>query len=408
MEEIRSEDKAQIPESFSKNEILFDNISSRYQDNQRKNPAAYLVFTISVAILSIALLLADILFGARRSESISSMSDLLSTVLAVENIEGSNEATNGASHVNAALLFPSREILDSAKDDVDTKKDEQSDIVGSESSEPKSDEKAAEEDSEKKYPILKLDLSGSDLGSEYISNETGYSPNIKALLERESGITTEDLERSPVVLIIHTHGTESYADEGKDNYIYDGGDISRSSDKEKNVVAIGKIIAEVLNENGINTLHCEIMHDEESYEESYSRAAKTIKSYISKYPTIKYVFDVHRDAILKPDGTLVGTACNIGGESVAQVMAVVGSDYKGANFPDWEDHLALALKLRDSLNSKYSNICRPVYLRGAAYNEQYAEGSLLLEIGSSGNTLTEAKKAAKLVAEALAEMIKGK
>ena len=140
--------------------------------------------------------------------------------------------------------------------------------------------------------------------------------------------------------------------EGTDYYIDGEGDIARTSDTSKNVVYIGKVMADILNAEGIKTLHCEIMHDEESYQDSYSRAADTIKSYIAKYPSIKYVFDVHRDAIMKSDGSLVKAATEIDGESVAQVMTVVGSNYKGADFHDWEEHLSIALKLKNELDKK--------------------------------------------------------
>ncbi|MBQ8208521.1 MAG: stage II sporulation protein P [Clostridia bacterium] len=259
-----------------------------------------------------------------------------------------------------------------------------------------------------KYPIIEMDLSQNRLGEYYIGNETGYDPDIKELLKSEDSIPVfaEADSDLPIVLIIHTHGTESYMEEGKSYYADDGSDISRTEDTDKNVVHIGSLMADILNSEGINTLHCEIMHDKDSYQDSYTRAAETIREYLAKYPSIKYVFDVHRDAILKSDGSLVSAVTEIDGESVAQVMTVVGSNYKGANFPDWEKHLSLALKLKSKLDESYESLSRPVYLRGAAYNQQYTPGSLLLEIGTSGNTLAEAERAGEIVAKALAELIK--
>ncbi|MEE0968019.1 MAG: stage II sporulation protein P [Clostridia bacterium] len=267
------------------------------------------------------------------------------------------------------------------------------------------------EEQGKKYPIVSMDLAHSVSDKYYIGNETGYTPNVKALLSKESVIPTfSEIKdnKEPLVLIMHTHGTEAYSEDGKDYYFDNGGELWRTHDKEKNVVAIGKLMAEILNREGINTLHCEIMHDKESYQDSYNRAAETIREYLVKYPTIEYVFDVHRDAILKSDGTLVKAVSDIDGRPTAQVMTVVGSNYKGANFSDWEDHLSLALKLKENLEKKGQDISRPVYLRGAAYNQQYTKGSLLLEIGTSGNTFEEARNAGELVALALADIIKGK
>ena len=69
--------------------------------------------------------------------------------------------------------------------------------------------------------------------------------------------------------------------------------------------------------------------------------------------------------------------------------------------------MVLALQLREKLNGTYKNLGRPVCLRTSLYNQNLAPHALLLEIGTSGNSLSEAKKAAVLTAEALADIIKG-
>ena len=105
-------------------------------------------------------------------------------------------------------------------------------------------------------------------------------------------------------------------------------------------------------------------------------------------------------------GSILRPVTVVDGEATAQVMCVVGSDYGGANHPDWQNNFSFALKLRSKLNQKNEKLCRPVYLRASAYNQQYAPISLLLEVGSSGNYLSEAKAAARLCAEAIADIIK--
>lgn len=119
------------------------------------------------------------------------------------------------------------------------------------------------------------------------------------------------------------------------------------------------------------------------------------------------MFDVHRDALIRGESDLVRPVTLIDGEVTAQVMILAGSDYKGANFPHWQTNLAFALQLREALNADYGNFVRPVYLRGAAFNEHFGPLSLLLEIGASGNSLPEAIRAGGLVAETLAQMIRG-
>lgn len=262
------------------------------------------------------------------------------------------------------------------------------------------------------HPILPLDLSLIEYGAEYISNETAYTPDIAALLEADNILPPFDHTASavyppgePVVLILHTHATEAYSPDGAISYP-DAADYARSSDPTENVVAVGARMAEVLRKSGVPTLHCTILHDELSYRDSYVRAAETIRRYLAEYPSIQYVFDVHRDALIRGDDELVRPVTAVAGEAVAQVMILAGSDYKGAVFPDWEGNLAFALQLRERLNEKYERLARPVYLRGAAFNEHYSARSLLLEIGASGNSLAEALRAGELVARTLADMIK--
>lgn len=254
--------------------------------------------------------------------------------------------------------------------------------------------------------IRPYDLSLSAYGDSFMYNSTSYSPSVAALLRLDTRPTLTDTASAPVVLIIHTHGTEAYSPEG--SISYDGvGTLARSSDTTQNVVAVGRVMTEVLNRNGINTLHCEIMHDEQSYRDSYSRSAATVREYLRKYPSIKYVFDVHRDSVTDGTGALLRPVTASGGRAAAQVMCVVGSDEGGADYPDWQQNLAFALRLRSAMNDSCAGLARPVCLRSSAYNQQYAPMSLLLEVGCSGNYLSEALEAGRLCAQSLAELIKG-
>ncbi len=262
-------------------------------------------------------------------------------------------------------------------------------------------------------PILTADLSGSVLS---LSNSTSYTPDLKALLAKQlpippvspafiaqtdGALTVSATAFEPVVLILHTHGTEAYST----GDFYQSGDPFRSEDPTENMVAVGKVMTETLLSRGIPTVHCTVLHDQDSYSAAYSNAAATIRSYLEKYPSIRYVFDVHRDSVIRADGTAIRPVTVLEGKAVAQVMSVVGTDEGGANHPLWRDHLSLALKLQAGL-AEYQ-LSRPVNLRKASFNQQYAPGALLLEIGSCANTLEEAKRAGEYTAAALADIILG-
>lgn len=259
------------------------------------------------------------------------------------------------------------------------------------------------------YPIIPMDLSLSSYGAGYIQNFTGYSPDTEALLQgalrKEPSVEYLASSDKPSVLILHTHGTESYRSEEAISYT-DAEVGFRSENLEENVVAVGKVLADALEARGIGTIHCTILHDRVQYKDSYARAEETIRAYLAEYPSIKLVIDLHRDAVMKSTGEMVRpVTLNSKGEATAQVMCVVGSSWNGGKNDRWEANLALALKLRAELNGSTKNLCRPPYLRGATYNQEFAPYSLLIEIGASGNSLSEAKRAALLVAEALTELI---
>lgn len=264
--------------------------------------------------------------------------------------------------------------------------------------------------------LLPVDLSRDGL---QLINETGYTPDLDTLLKTDidlpgdtavsynyTGFTKTVFQ--PLVLILHTHGTEAYADESAVSYESDYG--FRSGDTAENVVSVGAAMAEELNKCGVPTIHCTVMHDKESYLDSYKRAAETINYYLEKYPSIECILDIHRDALQNTSGDILRPVTTVetdGGvtEAAAQIMSVVGTDYRGAIHPQWRRNLVLAVKLQDSLDLSYKNLARPINLRGAAFNQQYAPLSLLLEIGSTGNTLAEAVRSGIIVAKTLAGIL---
>ncbi|MBQ9806555.1 MAG: stage II sporulation protein P [Clostridia bacterium] len=256
-------------------------------------------------------------------------------------------------------------------------------------------------------PIIPMDLSYISYGKAYMNSEIDYSPDLDALLAREVG-SFADTSR-PLVLILHTHTSESYLPQGS-TYIEGAlGDLTYSRDAHSNVLAVGEALAQTLNEKGISTIHCRVIHDEKGLSGSYQRSEETVRHYLEQYPTIEYVIDLHRDSVIAKDGSVVRSEGTYGEESVAQVMAVVGSDRNGTSFESgWEGNLALALQLREGLNANGNTVARPISLRRSSFNQELAKYSLLLEIGTAANSPEEAKRAAVLVGNVLAELIQAR
>lgn len=259
------------------------------------------------------------------------------------------------------------------------------------------------------YPIKPSDLSVNAEYGLHASNETAYELDLPSYLDDELGIDSVGAlaERygadAPVVLIVHTHGTEAYAENGADTYSTK--DNCRTADTSKNVVAVGAVMAEYFNSVGIPTLHCTEMFDADSYIDAYDKSSAAVREFTAIYPSIQYVFDIHRDSVIDSDLTKLRPVTVIDGELTAQYMCVVGTDERAGYHTEWERNLAFACQLQSRLWQKSNSLTRRMSIRSASYNQLWAPGSLLLEIGSCGNTLDEAKACAKTVAEQIAAII---
>ena len=247
-------------------------------------------------------------------------------------------------------------------------------------------------------------LDSGEIVPSVINTETPYEIDFNTILSEERAIQSLDRlcesygASAPVVLILHTHGTEAYNDHADNGYRTDGKD---------GVIGIGSVIAEELKENGINALHCEVAFDEPDFNSAYYSAAIAIRDYIREYPSISYIIDVHRDSITLPDGTPYATEAEIDGKSAAKLMFVVGTDYAGSGHIGWRDNLALCARLEVAIEGKNPGVMRGLNIRAASFNEQYSKGSMLLEVGSCANTFEEAARSAKEFASALAKEIIG-
>lgn len=199
----------------------------------------------------------------------------------------------------------------------------------------------------------------------YLKNYTSAKVDLKELLNKKINFKINK-NSEPQVLIMHTHTTESFMQTDENYYTEDFN--SRSTNNNKNMVKIGGIIAKKLNDNGIKTLHDKTQHDYPEYTGSYNRAAKTINSYLKKYPSIKIVLDLHRDAI-SADGGKAKLVTEIGGKKAAQVMLVMGSQTGSIkDHPKWKENLSLAVKLQQTIEAKYPTLARPLMLMSKKYN----------------------------------------
>ena len=111
------------------------------------------------------------------------------------------------------------------------------------------------------------------------------------------------------------------------------------------------------------------------------------------------VIDLHRDALGSGDA-VYKTRAERSAEPSAQVMLLIGTGENGLPHPRWQENFKLALRLQDAMNRSAPTLARPIDLVSERYNQHYTTGSMILEVGSSGNTLPEAMCAVRLFARA--------
>ena len=127
----------------------------------------------------------------------------------------------------------------------------------------------------------------------------------------------------PQVLIIHTHGSESYTmPPGQE---YNVSDTFRTLDTNCNMIRIGDEMAQVLTDAGISVVHDRSLYDYPSYSGAYNRSLASIESYLQKYPSISFVLDVHRDAVQDANGQQFKLLCGED-KNAAQLEFVIGSN----------------------------------------------------------------------------------
>lgn len=246
-----------------------------------------------------------------------------------------------------------------------------------------------------------LNITTTDSGSlEKISIDTMKIQNYSTL----RGINYQELynktitltQMSDSILLYNTHTSESYTNSEKYKFNYTG--TFRTTDSNFNMISVAKKMEENLKEKNINAIQDTTPHDYGTYTSAYARSKVTVKDEITKNGNFGISIDVHRDAT----GDLsFAPKVNIKGINVAQCMFVMGVGTDSNRNPYYLDNLSLALQLQLLADKVYPGLFRPMLIRNSIYNQDLNRYSLLIEVGSTGNTLDEAYYATRCISNLL-------
>lgn len=203
----------------------------------------------------------------------------------------------------------------------------------------------------------------------------------------------------PKVLIIHSHSCESYTQCEGHTYLPSAN--YRTLDLQNNVTAVGDALAEELAALGVEVIHDRTLNDYPDYNRSYAVAREKIQTYLEEYPSIVMVLDLHRDALEDP----VRETVELDGQTIAPLMLVIGTDEGGLYHPHWADNLSCGLKLQALANRETPELFKRISFRSQRFNGDLTSGSLIVEVGSTENTLPEACAAMPYLAGYVAALL---
>ena len=277
--------------------------------------------------------------------------------------------------------------------------DEEGKLVGAE---PETQESAVEQ------PVPGMDLSIERLRDfEYltsnlytIDSSTMIGPeqlNVDDLLNRSMKI--DQSTGGPKILIFHTHSQEEFAD-------------SIPGDPSTSIVGVGEYLTQLLNADGIETLHdsgvYDIINGKLDRSRAYENAESAVRPVLEANPTIEVAIDLHRDGV-NADTHLV---TEVNGKPTAKIMYFNGLSRTRTNGdiaylynPYIQDNLAFSLQMQIASEQYYPGFARHIYLKAYRYNLHLLPKSLLIEAGAQTNTVEEMKNAMEVLERTLKRVV---
>lgn len=193
------------------------------------------------------------------------------------------------------------------------------------------------------------------------------------------------------ILIYHTHTCEAYSP----------GEPSKK-DPSNNIVAVGDALTAELEKRGFAVIHDKTFHDT-VYDDSYYKSRETLKRYLNQYKDFDLIIDMHRDSGPRKE-SVTGV---VNGEPVAKVMFVPAT----AN-PRYKNQLIKMNSIVNIASKSFPDLLRgrPIfdtYTTGITYYSQdLSDNAVLIEVGASTNTLSEAKTSMKYLGQVIGEALK--
>ncbi len=218
------------------------------------------------------------------------------------------------------------------------------------------------------------------------------SPTSRSSIPRDFKIDAASINEKLNIVLFHTHSTEAYLPKNELNF--------RSLDETLNVTGIGNRIAKKLEKYGLNIIHLTDYNDYPDYNSSYANSNYAVSQVLSSSKK-NIIIDFHRDGALENSNyeTILSKTktVDIDKRTAATCTLVIGDE--NGNVEELKKAAGIFYGIADDM---YPGLFRDVIVRPGAYFNQYlSDYAMLIEIGSTLNTLEEAQYSADLVSEIL-------
>lgn len=202
---------------------------------------------------------------------------------------------------------------------------------------------------------------------------------------------------NPIVYIYNSHQLENYSNESLDIYGI-----------TPNVLMASYLLKEKLNNLNIETIvestnMSEILEKNNwNYSYSYKASRQLLTDKISKYKSLKYFIDIHRDSISKDYTTVT-----INNKKYAKILFVIGLDHK-----NWESNYNMATKINNIIDKNYSGLSKGIMKKtgmnvNGIYNQDISPNCILIEVGGVENNIEEVYNTTEILSQSIKDYIKG-
>ena len=205
--------------------------------------------------------------------------------------------------------------------------------------------------------------------------------------------TELDIDKNNI-LIFHTHTCESYTP--SETYPYEQTGNFRTTDLNYTVARLGDELTNYLLGFGFKVNHDKTYHDYPAYTGSYSRSLESVKKDLQETSS-DIIIDLHRDAIGSKSN--YDPSVKIGDDVASQLMFVIGTNGGGLYHPNWQNNLRFAIKVQEIANEMYPGLFKPMIVRNSRYNQNLGKAAVIIEVGSTGNTLEQSLTSMKYLAK---------